>query len=189
MAARKKASKKKATRKTQGAGPLAPRLAIAGLRIFVGLIFLDAVQYKLFSEGLPLADAIDKFVRTDYVGTIERAVASPPKIFGHPFTAFTWFLEHVMLADGWKTVFATAILLFEGLLGLSLVLGAATRIFAVLGAFLMAAFGLAKGMYVLTGSGSNWLLVAILLVLTVLAAGRFFGLDARWRDRLPRWVA
>ena len=192
MAAKKKASRKrKASRrkKPAGRGPLAPRIAIAFLRVFVGALFVDAVQYKLFSQGLPLADAIDQFVATQYVPYLQAAIADPPKFFGTPMTFYTWFLEHVMLADGWKTFFAAAILFFEGLLGFALVLGACTRIFAVLGAILMAAFALMWRHYFLTATYSHWILTVVLVVLAVLAAGRFFGLDARLQHRFPGWVS
>ena len=191
MAARKKAAKKRKAqaRSSAGRGPLAPRVAIAALRVFVGAIFIDAAQYKLFSQGLPLADAIDQFVASDYVPLLREAIQDPPRIFGAPLTPFVWFLEHVMLADGWKTVFAAAILCFEGLLGVALVLGAGTRVFAGLGALLMAAFGLANRSYFLNAGRSHWVLAVVLIVLAVLAAGRFFGLDGRLQNRLPRWVS
>ena len=192
MAARKKKSRKKRarSRRPTGPGPLAPRIAIAGLRVFVGALFLDAIQYKMFSQGLPLAQALDNFVNNEYVPLIQASLAHPPHVFGTQVPGFAWLLEHVMLQDGWRTFFAAAILLFEALLGLSLVLGAATRLFAVLGALLMIVFGMAKNLYFLTSSrGPQWLLAVVLIVLAVLAAGRFFGLDARLKERLPSWVS
>lgn len=193
MAARKKKASKKrkrTSRKTPaGRGPLAPRIAIAFLRVFVGAIFVDAVQYKLFAQGLPLADAIDQFVALQYVPRLQEAVADPPTFFGTPMTFYATFLDHVMLADGWKTFFAAFILFFEGLMGVALVLGACTRLFAVLGAVLTANFALMWRHYFLTGVNSQWILTVVLVVLAVLAAGRFFGVDARLQHRLPRWVA
>ena len=53
----------------------------------------------------------------------------------------------------------------------------------------MVTFGLAKRMYFLTAGGPHWLLAVVMVVLAVLAAGRFFGWDARLQHRLPRWIS
>ena len=95
-----------------------------------------------------------------------------------------------MLHGSVPYVLGPAILFFEGLLGVSLVLGVGVRLMGFLGALLMAAFGLAKGLYVLTiTQGTNWILMVMLLALALMAAGRIWGFDARLRHRLPGWVS
>jgi hypothetical protein len=167
---------------------LAPRLGIASLRVYVGALFLDAFHYKVFAGGQSLGAALESFVRTEYEPLVRRAIAEPPTLFGTRLDAYARLLEHFALPNaGWL---GPVILLFEGWLGVSLVLGVGVRLFAFLGALLMLSFGLAKGLYFLTVTGGmNWLLLATLLCLSLTAAGRIWGLDAWLKPRLGRRLA
>ncbi|MDJ0973138.1 MAG: hypothetical protein QNJ98_01585 [Planctomycetota bacterium] len=205
MAARKKRARKKPARKASSAPRLwVPTMGIFLLRVFTGLLFIDAVYFKLWVTrmrapdpaaadggglGLGLFDALEHFVEHDYKVLVRQAVENPPQVFGTTWTWFSDFLEAVMLPGAVPDVMGPAILFFELLLGIALVLGVGVRLMAMLGAALMLIFGLAKGMYFLTIAGTNWLLFFVLVALALTAAGRMWGLDSRLQNRLPGWVS
>ncbi len=167
------------------------RLGVFLLRVYLGAVFLDAFHYKVFAAGVPLGEAFDLFVTYEYEPLVRQGIESPPEVLGVTWTWYADFLSAVMLPGA--HFFGPAILVFEGLLGVALVLGAGVRLMGLLGAFLMAAFGLAKGLYFLTAARStNWIFAVALLALALVAAGRVWGLDAWLASRLPRrlrWVA
>jgi uncharacterized membrane protein YphA (DoxX/SURF4 family) len=155
--------------------------------VYTGALFLDAVQWKVLEAGLPLDEAVHRFVAQEYEPLVRHAIAHPPELWGWRLDAYSDFLSAVMLPGA--SVLGPLVLLFEALLGVSLVLGAGVRGMALGGALLMLAFGLAKGLYFLTVStGTNWLLMVVLLALALTGAGRIWGLDAWLRPRLPRWL-
>ena len=206
MAARKKRARKKTARKGASSAPRlwVPTMGVFLLRVFTGLLFIDVVYYKLWVTrmrapdpmaadggglGLGLFDAFEHFVENDYIPLIEKAVREPPVVFGTEWVWFSNLLESVMLPGAVPSIAGPAILVFELLLGITLVFGIGVRLMAMLGAALMAVFGLSKGMYFLTIQGTNWLLVFVLIALALTAAGRMWGLDSRLRHRLPGWVS
>ncbi len=193
MAAKKKTARKKpAGRKPSGGGGglWPPMLGITALRVFAGAVFLGVAHWKLIKPGLPLDETITRFTEQDYLPLVQHAVLNPPEVFGTKWSWFSSLLESVALGGSAPYVIAGAVLFFEALLGVSLVLGACTRLMAFLGALLIAVMGLAKGLYFLTVTqGTNWYLMMILVALSLTAAGRIWGLDARLRHRLPRWIA
>ncbi|MHC5011634.1 MAG: DoxX family protein [Planctomycetota bacterium] len=161
--------------------PFAPRLGILLLRLFTGALFLDAVQYKVFVSGYP------HFRDVDYPDIVGGAIASPPHVFGWRLDFYADFLRTVMLPNA--DVFAPLILAFEALLGISLVLGIGVRLSAFLGFVMMVAFSLAKGLYFLTVRSANWPMTVMLLVLSLVGAGRIWGLDHYLVRRWPRWIS
>jgi uncharacterized membrane protein YphA (DoxX/SURF4 family) len=161
--------------------PLATRLGLFGLRVFLGAVLLSTFQYKFQEVGY------ETFRRREYVETIQAGIDDPPLVFDVPWTGYARFLDTVMLPNG--DVFAPLILGAEAALGLSLVLGAGVRLSGALGFLLMAAFGLARNAALLGVKNSNWILAAGLLFLSLAAAGRTWGLDAVLRRRLPRWIS
>ncbi len=170
------------------------KLGLFCLRVFTGLLFVDAIYYKLWVTrveglGLSLFEAFEHFVEHDYEPMIRHAVANPPHVFGHPMVWYGVFLENVMLPGAVPAFAGPAILVFELLLGISLVLGIGVRLSASLGALLMLAFGLAKNLYFLTITGTNWLLFFVLLFFALAGAGRVWGLDARLQHRWPAWIS
>ena len=193
MAARKKTARKKATSRkpSDGGGSLwPPKLGLTALRVFTGALFLGVAHWKLIKPGLPLGETITRFTEYDYLPLVRHAIENPPEVFGTRWTWFSNMLDSVALGGSAPYVIAGAVLFFEGLLGISLVLGACTRLMAFLGALLIAVMGLAKGLTFLTVTqGTNWILVMVLLAMSLTAAGRIWGLDARLRHRLPRWIA
>ncbi len=71
--------------------------------------------------------------------------------------------------------------------GLSLLLGVLTRISSALGALMLFAFTFGNGQGLVPPG--NALLMGVVCVLFVFAPpGRFLGVDAALRDRLPRWM-
>lgn len=177
--------------------PLGARSGIFLLRLWTGGFFLVTAWWKLIQDGLTIGEKIDHFREVEYVGTIQRAIAHPPELFGHPLGFYSEFLESVMLPAA--PVFAPLILFFEALLGLSLVLGAGVRLTASVGVLLMLAFNLAKpqpgsgaddavGVFLFTVHSANWPVTLILLLLALVPAGRILGLDLWVRARGPRWL-
>lgn len=176
-----------------------PKLGMFLLRVFTGALFLDTVYFKLWLTrmrapedgglGLGLFDAFEHFVDHDYKVHIQRAVETPPVVLGSTWQWWSDMMESVFLPGAVPYVVGPAVLVFELLLGLSLVLGAGVRLFAGLGALLMLVFGLNKAQYLLTIQGINWILCFVLIALATAAAGRMWGLDSRLSRRLPGWVS
>ncbi|MFV1960050.1 MAG: DoxX family membrane protein [Planctomycetota bacterium] len=177
--------------------PRAVGFALLLLRLYAGAFFLATAHWKLVQEGWSIGEKIEAFRVDGYVPTIERAIAHPPEVFGQRLDFFAAFLRDVMLpAASWM---APAILFFEVVLGLGLVLGLGTRLLGALGFLMMLAFSLAKGgpgaaagdpvgVCFLTVRSANWPMTLILLALALGAAGRFVGLDRRLRRRMPPWL-
>lgn len=185
MAARKRGGK-------DGGGRLWPaKLGIAGLRVYAGVVFLAAAHYKLILPEGSIKDAIVRFAEADYADYMRRGIETPPTVFGAEMTWYSQFLDTVMIGGQAPYVFGGAILFFEALLGFSLVLGVCTRLMAMLGGLLMIAFAWVRGpdLPFYTTRIPNYLLMAILIALSLTAAGRIWGLDARLRHRLPGWIA
>ena len=201
-------TKKGGARKAKGPPPRpvpglpgATRFGLLLARLWCGAFFLATAEYKLNQPGLSLGETIDRFRFEEYVPTLERAIASPPAVFGTPLGFYADFLREVMLPAA--SFAAPAILFFEALLGLCLVLGLGVLLMAALGVVLMLGFNLAKvvggwevgdpvGVYLLTVRTANWPVTLLLLLLALAAAGRILGLDRGVPARAPRglrWIA
>lgn len=172
------------------------RVGLLLLRLFAGGFFLATALWKLTGEGKTIGENIHDFRQKEYVSFLEEAIAHPPVLFDKPLAAYAAFLEHVMLPGA--GVFAPAILFFELLLGVGLLLGG-VRLLAFLGFGLMMSFNLAKpdplslegdpvGVFFFSTRSANWPVTWILLALSLAAAGRYWGLDTWLRGRLPRWL-
>jgi len=167
------------------------------LRVWTGAFFLSTAWWKVVQEGYTIAEKVTRFREYEYVPTIQRAIAHPPEVLGIRLGLYADFLEHVMLPGAY--VLAPLILVFEFVLGLSLVLGLGVRLTAALGFLTMLAFSLAKvpsgtpledpvGVFLLTVGSANWPVTLILLFLALAAAGRVLGLDAWIRRAAPPWL-
>lgn len=192
--------RRKTGRTRKAAPPALPAAARGGillLRVWTGAFFLSSAWWKVVQEGYSIAEKVTVFREREYVPTIQRAIAHPPEVFGVTLGLYADFLEHVMLPGAY--VLAPLILLFEFVLGISLVLGLGVRLTAALGFLMMLAFSLAKvprgtpledpvGVFLLTVGSANWPVTLILLLLCLAAAGRILGLDAWVRRAGPPWL-
>lgn len=202
MAAKKRGAKKQSTPPPPRLW--VPKLGVFLLRVFTGALFIDAVYYKLYLTrmrapatvageegglGLGLIEAFNHFVEHDYKPLVQHAIDFPPELFGAPMNWYSKFSANVLMPGAVPDVLGPAVLIFELLLGIALVLGTGVRLMAGLGAALMLVFGMSKGMYFLSISGTNWILFFVLIALATSAAGRMWGLDSRLSRRLPGWVS
>lgn len=185
------AKRKRGKRKKAPTGRLwGPKIGIVGLRVYTGAVFLGVAWWKLFVPGTSIGQTLRDFAELDYIPMIEQAIREPPEVLGWRMDWYADFLASVMLPGNAPYVFGAAILIFEGLLGLALVIGAFVRLMSMLGVLLMLGFGLARSAPFLTVThGPNWLLMVVLLTLALTAAGRIWGFDARLASRFPRWIS
>lgn len=174
------------------------KLGMCSLRVYMGILFLAAAHWKLILPEGGIKDAIVTFAETEYRGyirdypaAVEQGLAPAPSIFGLDMDWYPRFLSTVMDGGSAPYIFGGAILIFEGLLGLCLVLGVATRLMGFLGGMLMLLFAWARGpgLPFYTLKMPNYLLMMVLFTLALTAAGRIWGLDARLRHKLPGWIA
>jgi thiosulfate dehydrogenase [quinone] large subunit len=137
---------------------------LAALRVGVGLLWIENAGWKTPPDFNSLR------------GYTQNAVDYPV------FAPFTWVVEHVVLPN--FTVFAWMTLLVEASLGAFLLIGLATRLWAVIGI----AQSLAIMMSVLNAPNewewSFYLMILVHVALFATAAGRCYGLDGVLR---PTW--
>ena len=141
------------------------------LRILCGLILLLEGWGKLqhgWLHGTPLLGMLDGWIESN-------------KTYG-------FFVPIVQTARAHPKIFGALIALGELSVGLSMLLGLLTRLFAFIGALLLfsIAFGNGQG---LVPPGNALLMGAIFVVFIVAPPGRVLGLDAFLRARFPRWMA
>lgn len=136
-----------------------------GIRIFVGLDWLEAGYHKFSGTGwLDGGSSLQ--------GYWTRAVTIPPS--GKAVISYDWysgFLQY-MLNNGWYTWFAYVITFGEMLVGIGLILGALVGIAAFFGALMNMSFLLAGS----SSSNPILLTLAFLLVMAWKVAG-WYGLD------------
>lgn len=143
------------------------RAALVLLRIYLGVIFLVASLPKLRQDFTP-----------DLVGFLQLVALQK----GHPF--YQEFIRDIVLPNA--PAFATLITWGELLAGVSLILGALTRLSAVVTLLLALNYMFAKGAWFWTPSSNDAAFVIISLALLIGAAGRTLGLDAFLARRWPR---
>lgn len=146
-------------------------VALAGLRIYLGLIFAIAVYPKL-TMGASFAGALSGFLT--HVG-LQNA---------HPF--YQHFLSAIVLPH--VSTFAILIIVAETAVAIALTTGTATRLAAVVAMLLVTNYMFAKGLWWWNPSSNDGAFFVIALVLAICAAGRTFGFDARLARRWPNSV-
>ena len=134
------------------------------LRIYTGVFFLKYGWGKITNPNF--ADGLAGFVS----GNLDKAFG-----FVRPF------LESVVLPN--KGIFAVMVGWGEFLIGLSLVVGLATRWSSIAGALMMAAFWFTKGQGFLDAQNHDAIWFVIFIVLAAVHAGRAHSLDQRLADR------
>lgn len=134
-------------------------VALALLRIAVGLFFIIFGQYKVFGSG---------FVHSGFRGYVEGFIRDGAYPFMVP--VLRWILAHA------ATAMAIAVGYGEFLIGISLVIGLLSRVASICGFTLMLAMWLSGGypgphaaFWMYWGASLNWSVFAICFV--VLAAG------------------
>ncbi|MBI2704874.1 MAG: TQO small subunit DoxD [Actinobacteria bacterium] len=143
---------------------------MALVRIMVGVLWLTNVNWKMpptFGEG-----------GGGLYGFTKEAVDNPV------FAPFSWLVERVILPN--FIPFGWSVLLLESLLGACLLLGLATRFWAVVGTIQSLAITMSVALTPGEWPWSYYMMVALNLVLAATAAGRTWGLDALAR---PAWRA
>ena len=145
------------------------RALLAGLRVYLGIVFLVALFPKL-TAGAPFAPRMTGFLQN---------VALPG---AHGF--YRAFLEAVVLPH--PELFAGLVLVGEAVAALGLVTGTATRLAGAVAALLALNYMLAKGAWPWTPSSNDAAFLVIGLVVAAGAAGRTFGVDGLLAERFPR---
>jgi len=156
------------------------RAALWFVRIVVALVWLQAAGWKRPPDfGESTASGLYKYTR--------YAVDYPV------FDPWKWVVREVVLPN--FTAFGWVVLVLEASLAAFLLLGLATRFWAIVGALMAMAVGLSAANGPGEFGGTYWLLVVANLVLFATAAGRVGGLDGilrpAWRaspGRLGRWI-
>lgn len=149
------------------------RAVVAGLRVAAGLLWITNLGWKVpprFGEGAP-DDA-----RDDLYQWTSHAVE-------HPFLPpYSWVVEHWILPN--FGLFAWGVVLAEAAVGIFLLLGLATRFWAVIGALQSLVI-----MFTVANAPGEWVWAYVLMILVhaaifATAAGRYAGLDGVLR---PVW--
>ncbi len=144
---------------------------LAGLRIYLGIIFAFAVYPKLLT-GPAFVHSLNGFLT--HVGSQN---AQP---FYQRFLA-SQVIPHV-------ATFAALIVVAETAVAISMITGTATRVSAAVAMFLLTNYMLAKGLWWWNPSSNDGALFMIALALGLCAAGRTFGVDAQLAKRWPRSI-
>jgi thiosulfate dehydrogenase [quinone] large subunit len=118
-----------------------------------------------------------------YLGVV-FLLAALPKLQKDFTPVLTGFVEQVVLPNA--PVFAVLVTWAELLVGVTLILGLATRFSAAVALVLALNYMLAKGAWFWTSSSNDAAFVAISLALLIGAAGRTLGLDTLLARRWPR---
>jgi thiosulfate dehydrogenase [quinone] large subunit len=149
-----------------------PAVAIALLRIAVGLYFAKALVTKLtvawVGGFLPLPQASAR-----WVAAMPHIVAKQAS--ANPLLFYQQFLDGVVLPHA--TLFAHLTACGEAAVGVGLTLGLLTPLAAVLGLFLVTSYGLATQWMSPEQRGFHLLLAATMVTFVLARAGRTWGLD------------
>jgi uncharacterized membrane protein YphA (DoxX/SURF4 family) len=135
------------------------------LRVYAGIFFLKYGTGKV-QRGKDFAEGLAGFVSSN----LENC-----------FGFFRPFLESVVLPN--KLLFAYLVAWGELLIGITLILGLATRYAAIAGAVMVSAFWFTKGQAFLAAQNQDSIWLMIFILIAGVHAGRVFGLDARLADR------
>jgi uncharacterized membrane protein YphA (DoxX/SURF4 family) len=142
------------------------RWLLVVLRLHLGIILLLTVTGKLTGDG-PFSEQLLGFVRRG---------AGRGGLYGG-------FLREVVIPHA--TLFSYLVMNGELFAGLSLLLGAVTRLGAGVAMFLFVNYMLAKGRWFWSPDSEDAAVFLSALVVLIGAAGRTFGIDAVLRRRWP----
>jgi thiosulfate dehydrogenase (quinone) large subunit len=154
------------------------RALIATVRIGIGLLWIQNASWKYppdFGQGDPPSGL---YVFTSYA--VEHPVFPP----------YAWLVEHLVLPN--FAFFGWVVLLVESALGAFLLIGLATRFWALVGIAQTLAITLS-----VLNAPNEWAWSYLLMLLAHIAifataAGRYFGLDGllrpHWHTQSTRWA-
>ena len=146
------------------------------LRIWLGFQWLEAGLHKMVSPtwvGSQAGVAIRRF----FEGAIAKAAGDHPMV--QPW--YAWFLKHVAQPNA--VFFSYLIPVGETLVGLALILGVATTVAAVAGAFMNLNFMLAG-----TTSTNPILFTAAVVLLFAGSKSWYYGVDRYLVPAVRRWL-
>ncbi|MGH9024188.1 MAG: TQO small subunit DoxD [Acidimicrobiia bacterium] len=168
---------RRSARRSFAGGPEAPvvltmgrtgRSLIAAVRIVTGLLWMHGAGWKN-----PARFAAHRGFFYDFMAdAVTHEVLAP----------YAWVVRELVLPH--FTLFAWAVWLTELLLGVFLLLGLATRFWALIGVVQSSVILLSVANTPNEWGWSYWMMVALHLLLFAIAAGRFGGLDGLLR---PYW--
>jgi thiosulfate dehydrogenase [quinone] large subunit len=150
------------------AGGRLERSVIGGVRIVAGLLWMHGVGWKN-----PARFHVHSGFFYDFVADA---------VTNEVFAPYAWVVREFVLPH--FTFFAWMVWLTELLLGVFLLLGLATRLWALVGVAQSSAIALSVANTPNEWGWSYWLMIAVHLLLFATAAGRFVGLDGLLR---PAW--
>jgi uncharacterized membrane protein YphA (DoxX/SURF4 family) len=139
---------------------------IVVLRIYTGLFFAWNGFSKVGRDDF--ADGMEGFLNAQLANS---------------FAFYRPFIESVVLPN--KTMFAALVTWGEVAVGLTMIVGLATRYAAAVGAFMVLNFWFAKGAPLFAGTNNDIAWFVILVVLGMVPAGKIAGLDDGLSDVLP----
>lgn len=136
---------------------------MAAVRVTVGLLWLTNAGWKTPPDfGQESGRGLYRFT----LEAVEHPVFAP----------YAWLVEELVLPN--FVVFGWTVLLVEAALAAFLLLGLATRLWALVGAAQSVAIGLSVALAPNEWPWAYYLMVAVHLALFATAAGRTWGLDA-----------
>ena len=145
--------------------------ALAGLRIYLGVIFAIAVYPKLMAKP-SFAVILNGFL-THFA--LQNA---------QPF--YQRILQNLIIPN--VSTIATLIVVGEVAVAIAMVTGTATRLAAVIAMFLATNYMFSKGLWWWNPSSNDAAFFMIALVLALSAAGRTFGIDSILAKRWPHSI-
>jgi thiosulfate dehydrogenase (quinone) large subunit len=148
----------------------APGYLLTILRIYLGVILLYTVLGKL-TAATPFSDEMLGFINFEIKG-------------GRPSGFYTSFLQSVVIPNA--TLFSYLIMTAEVIAALGLLLGAFTRVSALIALVLFLNYMFTKGRWFWSPDSEDAAVFFIALVLFLGRAGRYFGLDSFLEKRWPK---
>jgi len=139
---------------------------------------------RLLCGVILLVEGYQKLAAGWFHGDALQSVVASWLSAGKPYA---FFLPVVQAAHAHPKVFGLLIALGELTVGVSLVLGLASRFGALLGTLLLGSIALASGQG-LAPPGNALLLGAILATFVLAPPGRVLGMDRALIGKLPRWM-
>jgi uncharacterized membrane protein YphA (DoxX/SURF4 family) len=140
------------------------------LRVLFGAILTVEGVSKLrggWLHGTPLLSNLDRWLADD--------------------RPYGFFMPVLNVAHAHPKIFGSLIAIGELAVGVTMLIGLVTRASSALGAIMLASIAAGAGQG-LAPPGNAVLMAAVLVLFVVVPPGRVLGLDALFRNRLPRWM-